>query len=80
MLKVSKIVEENKMFDSQSYNELSPVMKKAVNEVFKSIEYNQKDILNTFEHSIEKFAEVNSLNKKDLYNYFDNEVNEQFGE
>jgi len=80
MLKVSKIVEENKMFDSQSYNELSPVMKKAVNEVFKSIEYNQKDILNTFEHSIEKIAEVNSLNKKDLYNYFDNEVNEQFGE
>ena len=68
------------MVDSQSYNELSPVMKKAVNEVFKSIEYNQKDILNTFEHSIEKFAEVNSLNKKDLYNYFDNEVNEQFGE
>lgn len=80
MLKVSKIVEENKMFDSQSYNELSPVMKKAVNEVFKSIEYNQKDILNTFEHSIEKIAEVNGLNKKDLYNYFDNEVNEQFGE
>jgi chromosome condensin MukBEF complex kleisin-like MukF subunit len=80
MLKVSNIVEENKMFDSQSYKELSPVMKKAVNEVFKSIDLIQKDILNSFENSVEKIAELNNVNKKELFKYFDNEVNEQLGE
>ena len=80
MLKVSNIVEENKMFDSQSYKELSPVMKKAVNEVFKSIDLIQKDILNSFENSVEKIAELNNVNKKELFKYFDNQVNEQLGE
>jgi len=38
MIRVSDIVENNKLFDSNAFNSLTPVMQTAVKEVFSTIE------------------------------------------
>ena len=43
-MQVSKLVRENLTIDSQSYRDLSPVMKEAVSDVFKLIEKSTGDI------------------------------------
>ena len=65
--------------DSKSYNELTPKMKKAVKEIYKIIENEQKDILNKFEGAVEKVIVSYNIKKEDLDNYFNREVNEQLG-
>jgi hypothetical protein len=63
--------------DSKSYNELTPVMKEAVKEVFKIIENEQKDIIESFEGAVEKVVASRNIKQEDLYSYFEKEVNEQ---
>jgi hypothetical protein len=65
--------------DSKSYNELTPVMKEAVKEVFKIIENEQKDIIESFEGAVEKVVASRNIKQEDLYSYFEKEVNEQLG-
>ena len=65
--------------DSKSYNELTPVMKEAVKDVFKIIENEQKDIIKSFEGAVEKVVASRNIKQEDLYNYFEKEVNEQLG-
>ena len=79
-MKLSQLVENNQTFNSKSYKNLSPVMKEAVNDVFKLIEKNQEDILNKFEKSVNKVCEFHNVNKEEIEKYFDNEINEQLGE
>jgi Cdc6-like AAA superfamily ATPase len=55
-------------------------MKEAVNDVFKLVEKSQDDILKRFDKSVEKVCEFHNVNKDDIEEYFDNEVNEQLGE
>jgi hypothetical protein len=43
--KVSSLVKETRVIDSKSYNELSPVMKEAIKDIFKIIENEQKNII-----------------------------------
>ena len=37
------------------------------------------DIVSKFENSVDKVAEARKINKEELYQYFDDEVNEQLG-
>lgn len=77
--KVSNLVKETRVMDSKSYNDLTPVMKEAVKDVFKIIENEQKDIIKSFEGAVEKVVASRNIKQEDLYNYFEKEVNEQLG-
>jgi len=77
-LKLSNIVEQNKLFDSKSFRELSPKLKEAVSDVFKLIK-NEGNLIFNFENAVNKVAEQHNVNTKLLYDYFDNEVNEKLG-
>jgi len=65
--------------DSKSYNELSPKMKKAIKELYRLIESEQKDILTRFDGAIEKITASYNIKKEDIEKYFDKEINEQIG-
>jgi hypothetical protein len=75
--KVSNIISKND-FNSKAYNDLSPLMKEAVNDVFKIVK-NEGNIIVNFENAVNKIAEFHKVDEKRLYDYFDNEVNEQLG-
>ena len=77
--KVSNIIKEVRVMDSKSYNELSPKMKKAIKELYRLIESEQKDILTRFEGAIEKITASYNIKKEDIEKYFDKEINEQLG-
>ena len=76
----SKVVEDSKYLDSKSFNALSPKMKMAVQDTFNLIETQTGDIIKVFENSVEKVAEHSKINKEELYQYFDKEIEEQLGE
>ena len=80
LLFTSKIVEDSKYLDSKSYGDLSPKMKLAVQDTFSLIERTSGDIISKFENSVDKVAEARKINKEELYQYFDKEVEEQLGE
>ena len=75
----SKIFEDTKYLDSKSYGDLSPRLKLAVQDTFSLIERTSGDIITKLESSVDKVAEARKINKEELYQYFDNEVNEQLG-
>ena len=77
---VSQIVKENFITDSQSYKDLSPIMKEAVNDIFKVIEKEQGDVIKRFENAVNKIAEFHNINLEEIENYFDKEILEQLGE
>jgi hypothetical protein len=77
--KVSSLVKENRISDSKSYNELTPLMKEAVKDIIKNIDNEQKDIIKSFEGAVEKVVASRNIKQEDLYNYFNKEVNEQLG-
>lgn len=78
-LKLSNIVEQNKLFDSESFKELSPKLKEAVSDIFKLVK-NEGNIIFNFENAVDKVAERHNVNTKLIYDYFDNEVNERLGD
>tara|TARA_B100000929_G_scaffold113953_2_gene90373 strand:- start:4643 stop:4897 length:255 start_codon:yes stop_codon:yes gene_type:complete len=80
LLFTSKIVEDSKYLDSKSYGDLSPKIKLAVQDTFNLIERTSGDIISKFENSVERVAEARKINKEELYQYFDKEVEEQLGE
>jgi len=76
----STIMEQGKFFDSKNYNDLSPKMKLAVQDTFKMIESASGNVIEKFEGSVEKVAEIRNVNKQDLMNYFEKETDELLGE
>ena len=54
--------------DSKSYNELSPKMKKAIKELYRLIESEQKDILTRFDGAIEKITASYNIKKDKTIN------------
>jgi hypothetical protein len=76
----SKVVEDSKYLDSKSFSALSPKMKMAVQDTFNLIETQTGDIIKVFENSVDKVAEHSKINKEELYQYFDKEIEEQLGE
>jgi hypothetical protein len=77
--KLSNIIKETQISDSKSYNDLSPVMKKAVNEFYKEMEKSKNSILESFEGTVEKIAKHNKINEEELYDFFAKEVKEKIG-
>jgi len=77
--KVSSLVKENRISDSKSYNELTPLMKEAVKDIIKNIDNEQKDIIKSFEGAVEKVVASRNIKQEDLYSYFEKEINEQLG-
>ena len=65
--------------DSKSYNELAPVMKEAIKEIYRLIEKEQTDVLTRFDKAIEKVVASRNIKKEDIEKYFDKEINEQIG-
>ena len=80
MQKVSQLVQSNQTFNSNSYKNLSPVMKEAVSDVMKLVDAGTKDIMNTFETAVTKVAEQHNVDKDDIEEYFDVELKEQLEE
>ena len=77
---VSQIVKENFITDSQSYKDLSPIMKEAVNDIFKVIEKEQGNIITKLENAITKIAKFHNVDIEKINEYFDKEILEQLGE
>lgn len=78
-MKLSQLVQSNQTFNSKSFKNLSPVMKEAVNDIFKLVK-NEGNLIFNFDNAVEKVAEFHNINKKQIEEYFDDEVNEQLGE
>ena len=77
MQKVSQLVQSQQAFNTNSYKNLSPVMKEAISDVMKLVEKNTEDLLNTFETAVTKVAEQHNVDKDDIEEYFDIELKEQ---
>jgi len=77
--KVSSLVKETRVIDSKSYNELTPVMKEAIKEIYRLIEKEQTDVLTRFDKAIEKVVASRNIKKEDIEKYFNKETNEQIG-
>lgn len=77
--KVSSLVKDNRISDSKSYEELSPLLKEAVKYLIKNIDNEQKDFIKKFENSVEKVCKSHNVNQHDLYCYFEKEIKEQLG-
>jgi len=80
MQKVSQLVQSQQAFNSNSYKNLSPVMKEAISDVMKLVNKNTEDLLNTFETAVTKVAEQHNVDKDDIEEYFDIELKEQLEE
>ena len=79
-MKLSQLVQSNQTFNSKSFKDLSPVMREAITDVMRLVEKGSEDVLNNFETSINKVCEHHNVNKDDIEEYFDREINEQLGE
>ena len=79
MQKVSQLVQNQQTFSSNAFKDLSPLMKEAVNDVFKLVK-SEGNLIFNFENAVEQVANHHNANKDDLEEYFDLEVEEQLGE
>jgi hypothetical protein len=55
-MKLSQLVQSNQTFNSNTFKDLSPVMKEAINDIIKLVEKSQDNILKRFENQLIKFA------------------------
>ena len=79
-MQVSSLIKENQLIDSKAFNELSPLMKEAVKDVYKIINEETDSIIDIFENAVVKVAKFHNINKEKFNEYFDNEIKEQLGE
>ena len=77
---VSRVIKENRIIDSKSFNDLPPLMKEAINDVFSIIEKETGSIIEKFENAVNKVAKFHNINVEKFYDYFDKEILEQLGE
>lgn len=77
---VSRVIKENRIIDSKSFNKLPPLMKEAMGDVFTLIEKETGNIIEKFENAVTKVAEFHNINVEKFYEYVDKEVIEQLGE
>lgn len=67
-------------FNSKAYKELTPLMKEAINDVYKLVEKESGYIVTKFERAIKQVAEFHNISKNSIEEYFDRELEEQLGE
>lgn len=71
--KNENITEANDYKRTRQYNKLSPVMKKAVDMVFKAAD-KSADVIKDFERNVNIAARKHNVKVDDLMNYFDKET------
>ena len=71
--KNENITEANDYKRTRQYNKLSPVMKKAVDMVFKAAD-RSADVIKDFERNVNMAARKHNVKVDDLMNYFDKET------
>lgn len=59
---------------SAEYKKLSSQMKKAVDDVFSTLESKPGDFLSTFDKTVSKIAKKYKVKDKDIMSYFDKEM------
>jgi hypothetical protein len=81
MLRVSDIVEEQKLFNSNAFKQLTPVLQDAVKQIYKTIEEDEDitvdNLAEKFELAVDNVATINTIEKEQLEGYFDDEITEQ---
>ena len=68
------VVEKDEHKKSSTYKKLTPKLKKAVDDVFISMEKKPGDFLSTFDKNVEKVAKKHGVKVKDIMSYFDKEM------
>ena len=59
---------------TREYKKLSPKMKEAVDDIFRTMDAKPSDFLNTFEKTIKDSAKKFRVKEKDLLKYFEREM------
>jgi len=68
------VTEKDEHKKSSTYKKLTPKMKKAIDDVFGTMEKNPGDFLSTFDKTVEKVAKKHGVKVKNIMNYFDKEM------
>ena len=68
------VVEKDEHRKSKEYKKLSPKMRKAVDEIFKTMDDKPSDFLNSFEKSIATVSKRHKVTEKELMKYFEKEM------
>ena len=78
-MKLSQLVQSNQTFNSNTFKDLSPVMKEAINDIIGLVK-NEGNLIFNFENAVKKVCEFHNVDKDDIEEYFDREIVEQLGE
>jgi hypothetical protein len=70
----STVLEKDEHKKSKEYKQLSPKMRKAVDEIFKKMDSKPSDFLNTFEKTIREVSIKFRVPEKELMKYFEREM------
>tara|TARA_B100000902_G_scaffold13086_2_gene15911 strand:+ start:4938 stop:5186 length:249 start_codon:yes stop_codon:yes gene_type:complete len=70
----SNIIEKDEHKKSSQYRKLSPKMKKAVDEIFKKMDSNSSDFINSFERNLAFVSKKHKVTEKELMTYFEKEM------
>ena len=70
----TSVNEKDEHRKSRQYKKLSPKMKGAVDQIFKIMDSNPSDFLNTFEKTVREVAKKFKVSEKELMNYFEKEM------
>ena len=68
------VVEKDEHRKSKEYKKLSPKMRKAVDEIFKTMDAKPSDFLNSFENSVAAVSRKHKVTEKELMKYFEKEM------
>ena len=70
----STVLEKDEHKKSKEYKQLSPKMRKAVDEIFKKMDSKPSDFLNTFDKTITMVSKKYKVPEKELMGYFEKEM------
>ena len=76
---VSKLFKNYDFVESKSYDNLTPVMKEVVKDIFEIIDEDDTNIIENIDKAIDDVSRFHNVDKQEILNYFDNEVKEQLG-
>ena len=74
MIKLIAEIGINHNVDINLAKKLTPKMKKAVDDIFSTMEKKPGDFLSTFDKNVEKTAKKHGVKVKDIMSYFDKEM------
>jgi hypothetical protein len=69
-----QFLEKDEHKKSAEYKKLTPKMKKAVDDVFTTLESNPSNFMSSFEKTVKKIAKKYGVKDSDIMSYFDKEM------